>query len=500
MPNGADNQSVRPLRGDGVEQREHRTPPFVAVIALLAVGGLIGWVGASIGGRELSTPLDPPSTQSPDERNPISLSAEASPSVAWVKAEAPEIPSGMEWGGFSGIAEMDDHLYTLVTFVDPSTGEEVGELWQSAEGRVWQASTIDIGEPVTVDDLVAIDDRLLLTGHVGHTAAMWQSVPGRAIDGASWARVPLDIPERFDRWFIGAVANDRGGSMTMIIGNLLIWSEVVEPYLPDGVDLTDPRYSYHGDEFLYVTDSGDDVRLFAEPPQVVVTGDSVWVRIITLAGEEILQTFPLPEATYPTGGEPTLADIPLLMAWISNDGTDFLPVTGTNALPRGFFMPEPWGDGFIGAVHNMEKAFAGGEDVTLWGSRSGRAWEPAGLQPPRECSPFMFAVSGNRMHLTTSDGTQCVRDIDSPWEVLAEPISATYVIGGGAGFVGYPNSFEYDTALFSRDGTTWIEILLPTPEPYPAIEILDDRLVAFSVTHPPPESPSVLEIWVGMIS
>jgi len=501
MPNGTNNEQVRPLRGDDHVRREQRTPRFVAVIALLAIGGLVGWVAASLGNAASPTPTTSPVAQSEIDTAPASRDASLGPSVEWTRAEViPEVPDGMEYGGFSAVAEVGGRIYLTAVFANTTTGEEASELWESADGLDWTASTIDVGESMIAQDLVAVGDGLLMTGQTEDTFAMWRSVPGRAISGSSWAKVSLEMPERFHGGFLRTAVNSTGDTMTVAIGSLELWPEVIGPYLPDEVDLDDPGFVYRGGSFLYEPDSSDYIELFSEPPEVVFAGNNLWVRIVTLAGDEAIRTFPLPRGTYPVGTTPTLEGIQLLMAWFSDDGIDFLPVVGANALPSSYFLPKPWGEGFVGAVYEMDSSVVINEAITLWGSRSGRAWQPQQQHVPEECSPFQLAISGDRMHLTSEDGTQCIRDIGSPWEILDEPSTSTYVVGGGAGFVSYPDSFEYDTALFSHDGISWARISIPTPEPYPGIMVLEDRLLALSVSRPNEEAPPVVEIWLGKIS
>jgi hypothetical protein len=285
----------------------------------------------------------------------------------------------------------------------------------------------------------------------------------------------------------------------VLVGDLEIWRDIIEPYVPADVDLEDPAVSYQGDEFLYMLDGRDDIRLFADAPELAVSGDNIWIRFVTEDGEEVLQTVEMPSGAFAVATNPTLAEVSVAMAWISKDANDFIPVTGKNALPDGFFPPEPWGDQFVTAAYELSDSFATNEQVTLWISGSGRAWQPATQQPPAECSPFFFATSGNRMHLTSEEGIQCVRDLGTPWEILEEPNSSTYVIGGPAGFIGYPDSFEYDSALFSRDGIAWVSIDVPGSEPYPTLSILRNRLLALSANRSRPSESTQIDLWLGEI-
>ncbi len=103
------------------------------------------------------------------------------------------------------------------------------------------------------------------------------------------------------------------------------------------------------------------------------------------------------------------------------------------------------------------------------------------------------------IHLTSATGTQCQSDLESEWVVLDEPGTACYRVGGAAGFLGYPKSFEYDRGLLSSDGIGWSEIVAPAIEPYPTLAVLKDRIMAMSVLDVASDQPSQIRIWLGTI-
>lgn len=470
-------------------------------VALLGIGGLLGWLAASLGGNGSPVTTTPAPADGATAVATVPRDPRQQPTVTWTQATVlPQLPAGMEYAGTSGVAELDGRMYVIVNFYDPDHDEIFGHLWQSEDGLEWESTVLDVGIPIAGYELTAIRDTLLMAGRSGDDYALWESVPGRAVGGSSWNQIDLQVPDNLTRSFLATAVNDAGKIVTVLIGELEVWPEIIEPYLPPDVSLDDPALSYVGDQSLYLRDGSGNIQLFAEAPEVVVTGDDIWIRIITIGGEEILRTLELPAGTYPVGSRPTLAEISVAMAWISEDGHDFLPVTGSNALPRGIFMPEAWGDRFVAASYERADSLGTNEEVTLWMSASGRAWQPATQQPPAECSPFFFATSGARMHLTSEEGTQCVRDLGSAWEILDEPGTSTYVIGGPAGFVGYPNSFEYDSAVFSRDGVTWVDIDIPGTEPYPSLSILKERLLTVAAIRPHPDQPTRIDIWVGELN
>jgi hypothetical protein len=81
--------------------------------------------------------------------------------------------------------------------------------------------------------------------------------------------------------------------------------------------------------------------------------------------------------------------------------------------------------------------------------------------------------------------------------VIKEPSEAAYVVGGGAGFIGYPNAFDYDAALFSQDGLSWEKIEIPGLEPYPTLSVLEERLMVLSVGRPRATGQMRISIWLG---
>ena len=134
----------------------------------------------------------------------------------------------------------------------------------------------------------------------------------------------------------------------------------------------------------------------------------------------------------------------------------------------------------------------------LWTSDTGEEWKPDPTQPPARCSPFSLAVSGEIIHLTAADGTQCSREADSAWVVLDEPRTSCYKTAGGAGILAYPVDFQYDRALLSCDGVCWSEIPIPGKQPYPMLAVLDDSLLALAV-HDDPDLSNQIRIWRGAL-
>lgn len=493
------NQAVRPLDEDGREPKHHerRPPQLGLVILLLVAGGLVGWVVASLGATDNT--IQEVENSDVAGLGPTSLEPGPVAEVQWIRATVvPETPDGLEYSGVSAVAEVDGSLYVAVNWMDPDTHEVTGELWSSADGLEWQAEPIDIGIPVATYDLTATGNGLLLAARSPDTDSLWRSTPARAIGGSSWSEVPLEIPTTIVRDSFMTAATSDGDIMVIMVGHLDILDRVIEPYLPAGVSLDDENYTYNGDQFIYTQLPPSSIQIFGEHPEVVVAGDNVWIRLVTLEGEEILRTIPLPDGAYPTTTEQgSVLNVTLLMAWVSTDGVEFRQVLSKDALPEGLFNVEAWEEGFVGATHEPRRSSVGPHDVTLWESESGRSWSPQPQQPPGQCLPFHLAVSEGRILLTTPDGTQCVGDRGSEWAVLDEPSTATYVVGGPAGFIGYPDAFSYDAAMFSQDGLAWAKIEIPALEPYPSLSILEDRLLVVSVGRSRPNNPVRIGIWVG---
>jgi hypothetical protein len=498
-----DNPAVRPLDAETSDDGGgHRRPPRGALaVALLAAGLVIGWLLGSLGAGDAPVDADPAGDGATLQPNG------ETPTVVWNEAEdVPSVPAGLEYNGFSDVVEVDGTIYVIANWINPSSGATAADLWSSDDGLRWDTDPLVVGEVGADYDLVPTGNGLILTGtKLDGSDGLWQSLPGRSIDGSSWTEIDLGVPANLHRsWFRSAVTSE-GETVITLIGQLDIWRDVIRPYLPDDVDIADPKYVYRDLDGVLTETSVVDGQEFAErtmqpfiePPELVIADDEIWIHLITAEGEEVFDTVPLPEGTYPATTNPTLQDIPLVMEWVSNDGIEFFPVTGRNALPNGYFLPEPWEQGLVAAAYELGESFAPNEIVTLWTSQSGRAWQLEGTQPPVECSPFFIAVSGDRMHLTSETGTQCVRKAGSDWVVLDEKSRSAYTVGGPAGFIGYPDSFEYDTALFSRDGLTWGTIEIPGLEPYPTLSILEDRLLVLSVGKSQPFQPADAGIWVS---
>ena len=488
-----DQLPVRPL---GIEESEQHHPPrLTLVLVLLAVGGLIGWGVASLGGDSIATAttttLDPDTSPLGDS----SVEQQAGPVVSWVEAGSiPEFPAAMDYAGSTDPVEFGGSIYLVVRYSD---GEDIrNELWESSDGIEWASNAIELDADVSVVEIEAVTQGLLITGVGDGVFGLWRSVPGRSLGGSSWVRVPVAIPDGLEPEFYATAANQRNEVITTVIGNLAIWRDVIAPHVPENLNLDDARLRFENG-ILYLGE-GSTLEPFLEPPDVLTVDGNVWIRLVTPNGKETLQTIELPAGAYPIETAPDLSFIPVALSWRSEDGIDFEPVTGRNALPDGYFLPEAWGGGFITAVYELPSAFAPNEDVSLWRTESGIAWQPTDDQPPRECARFFFAVSRSRLVLTGEDGTRCVWDNDE-WSIVSDSSLVSFVVGGPAGFLGYPAVSEVDTASFSRDGRSWSEVGIPASGADPSLSILNDRLLALLVTHPRPNVPGRIEIWLGEI-
>ena len=221
------------------------------------------------------------------------------------------------------------------------------------------------------------------------------------------------------------------------------------------------------------------------------------IELYIKTDQEELFTRPLPEGAYPLASAPELGSVSVAFAWRSADGVQFNPIIGRGALPEGYFLPEPWQGGFIAAAYEQADSFAPDEQVRLWSSVSGRAWQPLAIQPPRDCALYFLAVSGNRLLLSDGD-TRCLWNGDE-WAVLQDDVDVFEVTGGTAGFLGYPRNFDYTTALFSRDGRAWVDAGPPTSGTYEALSILENGLFALAVTPQGSGEPLGVDIWIGEI-
>lgn len=477
--------------------------------ALLVIGGLAGWAIAVLGGGSTVTTTTSvaPSLQGSADDEIVQRDTRPPATINWTQATpAPTVPSGLEYAGVSNVVEIDDTMFVIFNFRNPATGETTSQIWQSPDGIGWFGEDIDVGEPIVGLHLAVSGDSLLVSGRSAGGAVFLRSIPARSIGGSSWTQASLPGADSITpEYMITAVATE-GRVFTLATGRFDIWRRVIEPVLPPGVDLDDPRYMLRQDGTLLLTstedgvDSAEVIPLLVEPPEVVATNDAVWTRLVTSDGTEVLQTVSLPDGVYPTDSSPDLTDIVLAKAWIADDSFDFLEVTRPTALPNGLFAPEPWEDGFLAAVVDPDDPIAATDRLTFWSSTSGRAWRIGDTQPPPACSQAGYSFGGDRIHLTSADGTQCVREIGTEWEVLPDLLDATSTIGGDAGFITYPDSFRYDAGRFSRDGITWTDIEIPGLAPYPTLAVLDDRVVAISVDRPRRNRPTQIQLWVGEIS
>lgn len=498
--------SVR-LTGDHEDSQFEPRPPRLGYgIALVVAGGLLGWGIASAGGDPspptptVADAVDAAATVVPRDTRPA-------PTVMWTEAiTTPGIPAGYEYAGASDAVEVDGTIYLIVNLEDTATGVISSNLWLSTDGREWIAENFAFDkEEFIARDLTVARNGLLLTGTFDNEPALLRSISGRAVGGSSWNRIELAGADDFRPRELTTEVDGSGDAITVVVGSFDIWRDLLQPLVAPDIDLGDPSYVFRADGTLFAprtengVDFGESIDVLSAEPEVVVTHDSVWVRLVTVDGSEVLRTVPLPDGAYPLVAEPPLNDIPVAMVWRSNEDGEFRQVTARSALPEGFFRAHPWGDRLLTATFESGGVFSSSDRATLWTSALGRAWRSLESQPPPECSGYSLAVSGTRIHLTGDDGTQCVRSGDSDWEVLSPRSDAAYVTGGPAGFIGYPNAFEYDSALFSRDGIIWTEIVMPGLAPYPTVSVLENRLVALSVNRPRPNRPTQIQVWVGEI-
>lgn len=490
-------ESVRPLGASRRTVRRIGPPRPGIILTFLAVGVLLGWLGASLG---MDGPAPPAIDQQDVPLTALSADADAGEAIAVVWAEAavvPDIQPGWELADHSGFAECGGRIYIAIRLRQSISGDETTELWSSEDGLLWASQPLRLGVSAEAPRLAASADSLLLTARTGAGDALWQGTPSAANDIVSWRTVQLRVPDGLRDDVLTTATTDDGDVTVVMIGDLDIWPEIIAPFLPESVAVSDAGYVYDGDEYLRGTGDRADIRLFAEPPEVVVADQRVWVRIVTLEGEEVLRAVPLPTGVYPMSDSPPITDIRLASAWTSTGGREFIPVTALDAMPNGYFRPQAWGDTFVAAAHQPDRSVGGNGGTVLWRSDSGRAWLPDPSQPPQECSPYVVAVSGESIYLTSEEGTQCRRDLDTEWIVLGRPCTVCYKVGGAAGFLGYPRSFEYDRGVVSRDGVAWSEIAVPTVEPYPTLAVLEDRFVSMSVCGEAADQPSRIRIWVG---
>lgn len=483
---------VRPISEDGLAPQTAPPRPGLFLV-IMAIGALLGWGFSALASVT-------PTVIGDDLASERALTADTDEmaTVTWLTAtDVPEFPSGYDYAGATNPVELDDTYYLVVQFLNHRTGLTRSELWSSADGSSWNSDLIELGESVSIIEVAATSDGLILSGTGDDGFTMWRSVPGHVIDGSSWLPIDVDVPDGFDIDDHAIVVNDTGEVAAVVIGEIPMWRDVIAPLVPEDVDAYDPHLELSEDS-VSIPDGGYSVKLFEEAPEVLTTGDSVWVRLTTVEGEELMRSYNVPAGSHPIEEAPDLRHIRVIAAWSSVDGVDFLPVLDRNQLPDGYFTPRAAKDGFIAASYELQDGYAGFESVRLWETRSGRAWEPVRGQPPSACTRFSIAVSGSRVLLTDEDGTRCLGTSEGNWEVLEEPCKLCYTVGGPAGFIGYPKGFDYTTAMFSPDGANWSDVSIPATEPYPTMIPLEDRILMFSVTQPL-VGKKHMDIWIGEI-
>jgi len=480
------------------------------VLAILAIGAVFGWGYSAVSGDPTTLPADTPTTTGAG-----TLSADdSSGTVNWVEAtDVPAFPDGHEYLGTSTPVEFDGSIYLTVRFLDPASDTIRNELWSSPDGLVWENEPIETNTSLAAVELTATRTGLILTATgdtaTGDTAtgdgafSLWRTPAGGRVEGDAWTPLDIQLPAGLEVEHYSTVVNDAGEVVTAVIGRLEIWRDVVAPLVPASLDFpasldpTDPALTLSGDSVI--TGTGSTVQLFAEPPEVLTTGSSIWVRMVTLDGDEIIRSYDLPTGAHPVDAAPQLGCIRVAMMWTSPNGIDFSPVQDGRQLPCGYFLPMAWNDGFIAAAYEHGSAVAGSDEVRLWRSDSGREWESVELQPPAECSRVRAAAGDGLILLTDEDGTRCLGSAAGDWSVLGEPSEVGYSVGGHAGFIGYPKGFDYGTAMFSTDGRVWSEIPIPALQPYPAMVPLEDCLLMLSANQADPTLPKHMDIWIGEI-
>ena len=490
--------------GQGHEPNRPGPPHFGIGAALLVIGALVGWGASSLGaGSTATTTTTSTAIEASAGSAIVPRDSRPPPTVAWTRATTvPTAPQGFEYAGTSNFIEFNGSIFTIVNFRNGVGDETTSQLWHSEDGKDWTAEEFDVGQSVTGLHITKSGNSLLVTAGSATGTVLLRSIPGRSIGGSSWSPASLPGAGVITPEFGATIVSDEGNFLVYSMGEMDIWRQAIEPLLPPGIDLDDPRYVFREDGTLFLTatvdgvDSAEVIPLLAESPEVVATEDFVWIRLVGIEGDEVLETFPLPDGVYPIGSDFSLTRIPLAQAWMSGDGNEFLEITGPDSLPEGLLLPQPWDGGFIAAAYGPEDSAIDYQGLLLT-SVTGRAWRVDDQQPPQECSASWLSVSGDRIHLSGEEGTQCVRDPGSEWEILPDRLAANLTVGGDAGFVAYADSFQYDAGRFSRDGISWIEIEIPGLAPYPTLSVLDDRIVAFSVDRPRPNRPVEIEIWVG---
>lgn len=506
LPSADTAEQVRLVGNQGDSIPVPRPPRLGLGIALVLAGGLLGWGAASASGNP-ATPTPTVVTAGSVTDPVVPRDTRPAPIVTWSEATAtPGIPPGYEYAGTSDAVEIGGTIYLIVNLANSATGELTSSLWLSDDGLDWVAEEFEVGEGVVASDLTVVDDRLYMTGSVDNQPALFRSISGRPVGGSSWNRIELGGGADTSPYRLTTEVNASGDVLTVAVGSYDIWRDLLQPFVPSEIDLDDRSYVLREDGTLFAArianriESAEAINVLGREPEVVVTQDSVWVRLVAADGREALRTVPLPDGVHPLMTEPPLNNIPLAMVWRSSEEDRFLPVTARSALPQGLSTALAWGDRFVAAVFEPGGVFSDSERATLWTSASGQTWSTLEAQPPPGCSPHSLAVSGSRIHLRAEDGTECVRSGDSEWEILSERNEVAYVSGGPAGFIGYPNAFGYSSALFSRDGIDWTEIEMPGLAPYPRFSILESRLVVLSVDRPRPGRPGQIQVWVGEIA
>jgi hypothetical protein len=344
----------------------------VAAAALL-IGIYIGQVGLPIQVGPSSSPSGSPTADvSPVESGRPEPSALASPApgvamsyAVWERYEMPDPEPGLYGGARpSAVVTFGDRYLAVGTLSGCCAGEpseNVGVVWESADGRSWQL--VDVGltfEHASLEQVLAFGDRLVLVGTYAEpnpgglstqVGATWVST-----DGRTWQRAEGSAPSM--------VATSQLGLIGASLGT-------------DGVS-----YFTSADGLGWIRGGTwhDMDRLSA----VAATGDRVLV-VGTEPGE------PLEDGT------PTFE----VVVWASPDGVNW---TGGRAFENAIATSVvAWRDGFAAIVNTYSLAADGSVvgETSVWTSADGLDWEDRGadIGHPSETGMEVFAV-GERLVVT----------------------------------------------------------------------------------------------------
>ena len=117
-----DDLAVRPL-SEQPETPQRSAPPRLAVgIALLAIGGLLGWAAASIGSNDSTTVTTSAIELEPTATTIVPRDPRPTPEVQWTQASVPALPASLAYRGTTDVVQLGESLFFVVNFLDPDTG------------------------------------------------------------------------------------------------------------------------------------------------------------------------------------------------------------------------------------------------------------------------------------------------------------------------------------------------------------------------------------------